>query len=83
MLSAHTPAFADHKILLIEPSKPKQWSISPTYSNRVSSVNEATKQLMESVGAWDHIANARFKPVSGMKVTFFVMGLVYSLLNAF
>jgi len=67
-LLAQTPLFSDHKILLIEPSKPKQWSLSPTYSNRVSSINEATKRMMEDISAWEHIAKARFKPVINMKV---------------
>ncbi|XP_054258128.1 ubiquinone biosynthesis monooxygenase COQ6, mitochondrial [Macrosteles quadrilineatus] len=67
-LLAQTPSLSSHKILLLESNKPKQWSLSPAYSNRVSSVNEATKHLMESIGAWEHISKARFKPVMNMKV---------------
>uniref|UniRef100_A0A1B6IYY0 Ubiquinone biosynthesis monooxygenase COQ6, mitochondrial n=1 Tax=Homalodisca liturata TaxID=320908 RepID=A0A1B6IYY0_9HEMI len=67
-LLAQTPMFSDLNILLMEPSQPKQWTLSPSYSNRVSSINDSTKRLMESLGAWEHITNTRFKPVMNMKV---------------
>ena len=42
--------------------------LKPQYSNRVSSLNSGTKSLLQSIGAWKHIASARYKTVKKLQV---------------
>lgn len=65
---ARNPMLSGKKILLIEGSPKKEWKLQQKYSNRVSSLNEATKQLLTSIGAWKHMQDLRFKHVKTMKV---------------
>jgi len=58
----------DHKILLLEAAPDKTEEIPPVYSNRVSSITPGSKKLLESIGAWDHICNMRYKPFRRMQV---------------
>ncbi|KDR03814.1 Ubiquinone biosynthesis monooxygenase COQ6, partial [Zootermopsis nevadensis] len=56
------------KILLLEGSPQQAKDLKPQYSNRVSSLNSGTKSLLELIGAWKHIASARYKTVKKMQV---------------
>jgi 2-polyprenyl-6-methoxyphenol hydroxylase-like FAD-dependent oxidoreductase len=56
------------KILLLEGSPEESRDLKPQYSNRVSSLNSGTKSLLQMIGAWKHIANARYKTVKKMQV---------------
>jgi len=42
--------------------------LKPQYSNRVSALNSGTKSLLQSIGAWKHIASARYKTVKKLQV---------------
>lgn len=64
-------------IVLLEGGKPQNYTLKPEYSNRVSALSGATKQLLEKIGAWQHIENARVCPVKKMQVK----GESYIMLN--
>lgn len=38
------------------------------YSNRVSALSQGTIDLMQTINAWDHITNTRYKPVRHMQI---------------
>ncbi|KAJ9596115.1 hypothetical protein L9F63_012699, partial [Diploptera punctata] len=62
------PKLSSKKILLLEGSPKQDGELKPEYSNRVSSLNPGTRTLLEEIGVWKHIANARFQPVKKMQV---------------
>lgn len=55
-------------MLLLEGAPPFKGFNPDGYSNRVSAVNNNTKKLMSSLGAWDLITSIRHKPVKRMQV---------------
>ncbi|XP_074631745.1 ubiquinone biosynthesis monooxygenase COQ6, mitochondrial-like isoform X3 [Acropora palmata] len=57
-----------HKILLLEAAPNKTQDINSTYSNRVSNITPGSKNLLESIGTWDHICSTRCKPFQRMQV---------------
>jgi hypothetical protein len=65
---AQAPVLSDKKLLLLEGSPQQNRDLKPQYSNRVSSLNTGTKALLQSIGAWKHIANARYKTVKKLQV---------------
>jgi 2-polyprenyl-6-methoxyphenol hydroxylase-like FAD-dependent oxidoreductase len=67
-VAAQAPRLTDRKILLLEGSPQQSRELKPRYSNRVSSLNTGTKALLRSIGAWKHIANARYKAVKKLQV---------------
>lgn len=58
------------KVLLLEGSSKKDYTLPEKYSNRVVALNQQTHTLMSSIGAWKHIESARFSPVKKMQVNF-------------
>lgn len=58
----------DHKILLLEAAPDKPQNITSAYSNRVSNITPGSKKLLESIGAWDHICNMRYKSFRRMNI---------------
>jgi len=52
----------------LEGSLQQSMDLKPQYSNRVSSLNSGTKSLLQSIGAWKHIASARYKTVKKLQV---------------
>lgn len=56
------------RILLLESSNYKELNLT-AYNHRVCSLNLNSKLLLESLGAWQHIVNARYSPVKKMQVT--------------
>lgn len=59
---------SDRKIILLEGSPNKKWSLPEEYSNRVCALNGQTIGLFKKIGAWDHITNMRLQPVKKMQV---------------
>ncbi|XP_071453969.1 ubiquinone biosynthesis monooxygenase COQ6, mitochondrial [Hetaerina americana] len=62
------PKLSNHKILLLEESAEKTWELKPEYSNRVSALGSNSKAFLDSIGAWSHIEQSRFKEVKKMQV---------------
>lgn len=62
------PTLDDHKVILLEAAPDKDDNITSVYSNRVSNITPGSKKLLESIGAWDHICNMRYKPFQRMQV---------------
>jgi 2-polyprenyl-6-methoxyphenol hydroxylase-like FAD-dependent oxidoreductase len=65
---AQAPRLSGKRILLLEGSPQQSMDLKPKYSNRVSSLNSGTKSLLQLIGAWKHIANARYKTVKKLQV---------------
>ncbi|XP_050296449.1 ubiquinone biosynthesis monooxygenase COQ6, mitochondrial isoform X2 [Anthonomus grandis grandis] len=58
----------EKKILLLEASKNKPWTLPEKYSNRVVSLNPGTRTLLNSIGAWKNIEKSRFATVKRLQV---------------
>ncbi|KAJ4436623.1 hypothetical protein ANN_16754, partial [Periplaneta americana] len=69
------PRLSEKKILLLEGGPKHSGDLKTHYSNRVSSLNSGTKSLMKSIGAWEHITNARYKSVKKMQVRRILAGI--------
>uniref|UniRef100_A0A8D8T4F6 Ubiquinone biosynthesis monooxygenase COQ6, mitochondrial n=1 Tax=Cacopsylla melanoneura TaxID=428564 RepID=A0A8D8T4F6_9HEMI len=67
---AQNPTLKDLSILLVEsgPEKKSNFSKDLPYSNRVSSINLSSKNLLDRIGAWDQIQSTRTCIVDTMKV---------------
>ncbi|KAL1461785.1 hypothetical protein WDU94_013656 [Cyamophila willieti] len=67
---AENPTLKDLSVLLIEsgPEKKTNFSKALPYSNRVSSINSSSKDLLDRIGAWDQIQSTRTCIVDTMKV---------------
>ncbi|XP_077300188.1 ubiquinone biosynthesis protein COQ6, mitochondrial [Arctopsyche grandis] len=65
---AKNTKLSSQKILLLESSPEKKFTLTDRYSNRVSALNPTTKNLMISIGAWKHIEKMRLQPVKNMQV---------------
>nr|CAD7197753.1 unnamed protein product [Timema douglasi] len=59
---------SNKKILLLEGGKDQKYKLQPKYSNRVVALNPSSKHLLSSIGAWQHISNARVTSVNKMQV---------------
>uniref|UniRef100_A0A1B6D947 Ubiquinone biosynthesis monooxygenase COQ6, mitochondrial n=2 Tax=Clastoptera arizonana TaxID=38151 RepID=A0A1B6D947_9HEMI len=63
------PLLKNRKVVLLEANSKSKWQFKPNhYSNRVSSINQNTVNLMKYIGAWKHMLDCRVKSVSSMKV---------------
>ncbi|KDQ51050.1 hypothetical protein JAAARDRAFT_140997 [Jaapia argillacea MUCL 33604] len=50
-------------------SSVENWSLnSGSFSNRVSSITNASQAFLKAVGAWDHVENDRTSPIEEMQV---------------
>ena len=56
------------KILLLESGKQFEYKFQEEYSNRVVALNQQTRTLLSSIGAWQHIAATRYCTVRKMQV---------------
>uniref|UniRef100_A0A8D8QG51 Ubiquinone biosynthesis monooxygenase COQ6, mitochondrial n=1 Tax=Cacopsylla melanoneura TaxID=428564 RepID=A0A8D8QG51_9HEMI len=67
---AQNPTLKDLSILLVEsgPEKKSNFSKDLPYSNRVSSINLSSKNLLDRIGAWDQIQSTRTCIVDTMKL---------------
>lgn len=61
----------EKNILLLEGGPKFKGFSGGEYANRVSALNNGTINLFKSIGAWDTIASARYKPVKQMHVRFY------------
>lgn len=65
----YSSVLLDKKILMLETGPPfSQKPLSEKYSNRVFALTPATRDLLNSFGAWDNICSVRLKPVKRMQV---------------
>ncbi|XP_076234829.1 ubiquinone biosynthesis protein COQ6, mitochondrial [Calliopsis andreniformis] len=55
-------------ILLLEAGKKFDYKSEQQYSNRVVALNQQTRTLLSSIGAWQHIEATRYCPVRKMQV---------------
>ncbi|XP_032667953.1 ubiquinone biosynthesis monooxygenase COQ6, mitochondrial [Odontomachus brunneus] len=56
------------KVLLLEGSDKHEYTPQEQYSNRVVALNQQTRILLSSLGAWQHIEAVRYCPVKKMQV---------------
>ncbi|XP_012285283.1 ubiquinone biosynthesis monooxygenase COQ6, mitochondrial [Orussus abietinus] len=56
------------RILLLEGGKPHSYVPREKYSNRVVALNQQTRLLLSSIGAWQHIEAVRYAPVRKMQI---------------
>lgn len=68
LISAKNSVLAEKRILLLEGAPPYKPSSRDKYSNRVSAINKQSVNLLQSVGAWEHVESVRYKPVMQMQV---------------
>jgi len=63
-------AFKDKKILMLEGAPHKDITVESAseFGNRVSALNHTTKDLLESLGAWNLIEQTRVKQVDKMQI---------------
>ncbi|XP_066598768.1 ubiquinone biosynthesis monooxygenase COQ6, mitochondrial-like isoform X2 [Prorops nasuta] len=54
-------------ILLLEGSSDNKYTLPHNYSNRVVALNQQTRILLSSIGAWQHIEASRYCPVHKMQ----------------
>lgn len=71
--SANNQRLEDKKVLLLEGSAKQEYKSQEQYSNRVVALNQETRILLSSLGAWKHIEAVRFCPVRKMQVVFHVL----------
>ncbi|TDL23907.1 ubiquinone biosynthesis hydrox [Rickenella mellea] len=71
-LVASQPIRESLRIALVEAAdldKVRQWTPdSDTYSNRVSSITNASKDFMQKIGCWTHVDRHRTNPIAEMQV---------------
>ncbi|XP_011696914.1 PREDICTED: ubiquinone biosynthesis monooxygenase COQ6 isoform X1 [Wasmannia auropunctata] len=65
---ANNRRLAGKKILLLEGSPKQEYTPQEQYSNRVVALNQQTRTLLSSIGAWKHIEAVRCSPVRRMQV---------------
>jgi len=56
------------KIILLESSPPKKYTLPQVPSNRVAALSPATVSLLDRLGAWQIIKKLRAQPIKRMKV---------------
>lgn len=70
---------SETKILLLEGGPEKTKPLSEKFSNRVSALNPQTKELLENIDVWKHIANNRYAPVKRLQVLSCYSCIIYTL----
>lgn len=69
ILPGHEKVLAEKSILLLEGAPPfKGFPVNGEFSNRVSTLNNGTLGLLQSIGVWDRISSVRANPVYKMQV---------------
>lgn len=68
IISANNQKLAGKKILLLEGNVKQEYTPQEQYSNRVVALNQQTRTLLSSIGAWKHIEAVRYSPVRQMQV---------------
>lgn len=67
-IAANNRKLENKKILLLEGSSEHKYTPNERYSNRVVALNQQTRTLLSSIGAWKHIEAVRYTPVRKMQV---------------
>ncbi|XP_008553591.1 ubiquinone biosynthesis monooxygenase COQ6, mitochondrial [Microplitis demolitor] len=65
---ANNRTLQSQKILLLEGGNKHEYKQDEKYSNRVVALNQQTRTLLSSIGAWKHIEAGRYAPVRKMQV---------------
>ncbi|XP_011874711.1 PREDICTED: ubiquinone biosynthesis monooxygenase COQ6 isoform X2 [Vollenhovia emeryi] len=65
---ANNRRLAGKRILLLEGNVKQEYTPPEQYSNRVVALNQQTRTLLSSIGAWKHIEAIRCSPVQRMQV---------------
>ncbi|KAL6256346.1 hypothetical protein P5V15_012463 [Pogonomyrmex californicus] len=65
---ANNRILANKKILLLEGNTKQEYTPKEQYSNRVVALNQQTRTLLSSIGAWKHIEAVRCSPIRKMQV---------------
>ncbi|XP_025993272.1 ubiquinone biosynthesis monooxygenase COQ6, mitochondrial [Solenopsis invicta] len=65
---ANNRRLASKKVLLLEGNAKQEYTPQEQYSNRVVALNQQTRTLLSSIGAWKHIEAVRCSPVRRMQV---------------
>ncbi|XP_076637327.1 ubiquinone biosynthesis protein COQ6, mitochondrial [Colletes latitarsis] len=65
---ANNRRLENKSILLLEGGKKHEYKLQEQYSNRVVALNQQTRTLLSSIGAWQHIEETRCCPVRKMQV---------------
>jgi len=68
IISANNRRLMNRKILLLEGNARQDYIPQEQYSNRVVALNQQTRTLLSSIGAWKHIEAVRCSPVRKMQV---------------
>lgn len=68
LVSANNRILDTKNILLLEGGKKHDYQVREKYSNRVVALNQQTRTLLSSIGAWKHIEAVRYTPVKKMQV---------------
>lgn len=67
-VAANNRTLQSQKILLLESGNKYEFKQTEKYSNRVVALNQQTRTLLSSIGAWKHIEAVRYSPVRKMQV---------------
>ncbi|KAK0163839.1 hypothetical protein PV328_002528 [Microctonus aethiopoides] len=65
---ANNRALESKNILLLERNNKHEYQQREQYSNRVVALNQQTRNLLSSIGAWKHIEAVRYAPVRKMQI---------------
>ena len=67
-LTGRSEYLANKKILLIESSVQKKFTLGETHEIRTCALNPSAKSLLQSLGTWERIEAARLRAVKKMQV---------------
>ncbi|KAG7204077.1 hypothetical protein KM043_001928 [Ampulex compressa] len=65
---ANNRRLENKRILLLEGGGKQKYVSQEKYSNRVVALNQQTRTLLSSIGAWQHIEAVRYAPIRKMQV---------------
>ncbi|XP_043475234.1 ubiquinone biosynthesis monooxygenase COQ6, mitochondrial [Leptopilina heterotoma] len=65
---ANNKCLKSKSILLLEGGNKHEYTPSEQYSNRVVALNQLSRTLLSSIGAWKHVKEVRYAPVRKMQV---------------
>ncbi|XP_033228541.1 ubiquinone biosynthesis monooxygenase COQ6, mitochondrial [Belonocnema kinseyi] len=65
---ANNKTLESKSVLLLEGGNKHKYEPSERYSNRVVALNQQSRTLLSSIGAWRHVEEVRYTPVRKMQV---------------